>query len=308
MPIQKLNLSLLSVCLLVVTCAVNSASAAADSCNTDLSRFDYPAAMADAKQALASNPGDGGQFICLGRAQYESGDFRTALSSLNSADKTVLSPPQRVLLQNWFGVTLRRLGRLQEAWQAQQIGLNLARQINDTPGLATALHNTAGMLYDQGYAIQAIQVYRSSLSINPDAAERSASHNNVGLILQAQGDWTGAEQELNEAIRINRAGGHFHHLGKHVMNLGNLRRLQGRYAEAEALINEGVPLEEKAGDRYWLAVASRYKGWLAKDQGNFSLALAELDKAKSFYSDAGSPLEANQVDGELTALQARLKR
>ena len=303
-----MNVFRVIVYILGLGAAINQVYAATDPCNIALSKFDYVTAMDDARLALASSPGDGGQLICLGRAQYESGDFCSALSSLTAASKTKLTPSQGVLLLNWFGVTLRRLGRLQEAWQAQQTGLNLARQINDTPGLATALHNTAGMLYDQGYANQAIQVYRSSLAINPDAAERSASHNNIGLILQAQGDWNGAERELNEAIRINREGGHFHHLGKHLMNLGNLRRLQGRYAEAEALINEGVLVEEKAGDRYWLAVASRYKAWLAKDRGNVSLALAELAMARSLYADAGSPLEANQVDSELMALQARLKR
>jgi tetratricopeptide (TPR) repeat protein len=280
----------------------NLAYAATDQCNLALSQFDYPAAMAAARLGLDADPDDGGQRICLGRAQYETGDFRTALTSLIEASKAALTPTQRVLLQNWFGVTLRRLGRRQEAWQAQLAGLALARQINDTPGLATALHNTAGMLYDQGYAGQAIQTYLSSLAINPDAAERSASLNNIGLILQSQGDWQGAEQAMTEAIRINRNGGHFHHLGKHLMNLGNLRRLQHRFAEAAALIDEGNALEEKAGDRYWRAVANRYRGWLARDQGNVSLALTALDKADTLYLEAGSPVEAAQTELEKSQL------
>ena len=259
---------------------VGHASGAMDPCNEALTRFDYPAAMAAARQALDANSRDGGQLVCLARSQYESGDFRSALVSLQAADATQLTPRQRVLLQNWLGVTLRRLGRAQEAWVAQQAGLNLARQINDTPGLATALHNTAGMLYDRGYAGPAIQTYFASLAINPDAPERSASHNNIGLILQSQGDWQGAERELNEAIRINREGGHFHHLGKHLMNLGNLRRLQKQFDEADALLRQGRALEEKAGDRYWLAVASRYWVWLARDQGDIPLARSELVRAR----------------------------
>ncbi|MGO9445717.1 MAG: tetratricopeptide repeat protein [Thiobacillaceae bacterium] len=298
------KISFVVTALLVAGIGVTSqfARAATDPCNAALSRFDYPAAMAAAWRGLDANPNDGGQLICLGRAQYETGDFRTALTSLTQASKTELAPTQRVLLQNWFGVTLRRLGRREEAWQAQLAGLALARQINDTPGLATALHNSAGMLYDQGYADQAIQTYLASLAINPDAAERSASLNNIGLILQSRGDLQGAEQALTEAIAINRAGGQFHHLGKHLMNLGNLRRLQHRYGEAAALIDEGNALEEKAGDRYWRAVAHRYRGWLARDQGNVSLALTELDKADRLYLEAGSPLEAAQTEGEKAQL------
>lgn len=297
------------VCLLYAGLAgIGHASAATDPCNDALARFDYPAAMAAARQALAATPRDGGQLICLARSQYESGDFHAALTSLQAADGVDLTPRQRVLLQNWLGVTLRRLGRAQEAWLAQQAGLNLARQINDTPGLATALHNTAGMLYDRGYAGPAIQSYRASLAINPDAPERSASHNNIGLILQSQGDWQGAEREIGEAIRINREGGHFHHLGKHLMNLGNLRRLQGRFDEADALLKEGQALEKKAGDQFWLAVAHRYQGWLARDRGDLPLASSELAQAQALYLQAGAPVEADQTNTEYAQLQARMEQ
>jgi tetratricopeptide (TPR) repeat protein len=292
------------VCLLCIDYGISHASGAMDPCHDALARFDYPAAMTAAREALGVNSRDGGQLICLARSQYESGDFRSALGSLQAADATELTPPQRVMLQNWLGVTLRRQGRAQEAWLAQQTGLNLARQINDTPGLATALHNTAGMLYDRGFAGPAIQTYLASLAINPDAPERSASHNNVGLILQSQGDWQGAERELNEAIRINREGGHFHHLGKHLMNLGNLRRLQARFDEADALLREGQALEARAGDRYWLAVADRYQAWLARDRGDIPLALSELVRAQALYLEAGAPVEANQADNESAQLQA----
>jgi len=293
------------LCLLCIDLfGIGHASGAMDPCNDALARFNYPAAMAAARQALAANSQDGGQLICLARSQYESGDFRSALISLRAADSTQLTSRQRVLLQNWLGVTLRRLGRAQEAWLAQQAGLNLARQINDTPGLATALHNTAGMLYDRGYAGPAIQTYSASLAINPDAPERSASHNNIGLILQSQGDWQGAEQEMNEAIRINREGGHFHHLGKHLMNLSNLRRLQKRFGGADVLLQEGRALEEKAGDRYWLAVASRYQAWLARDRGDSPLALTELARAQALYLEAGAAVEADQTKTEYAQLQA----
>jgi tetratricopeptide (TPR) repeat protein len=289
-------------CVLLLCHVQGTALADGDVCNAALARFDYRAAIAAASKTLKQNPEDGGQLICQGRARYETGDFRSALVSLQTADKTTLTPVQRVLLQNWFAVTLRRLGHEQQAWEAEMAGLDLAQQNHDTAGLATALHNTAGMLYDQGYPVQAIQTYRASISINPDAAERSASHNNVGLILQQLGDWDGAAREIEQAIRINRQGGHFHHLGKHLMNLGNLRRLQGRYDEALKLINEGEALEEKAGDRYWLAVACRYRGWLARDQGNIPFARAELQKARKLYVEAGASIEEDQTAEELAEL------
>jgi tetratricopeptide (TPR) repeat protein len=162
-------------------------------------------------------------------------------------------------------VTLRRLGRQDEAWVQQQAALKLAQDIGDQAGEVAALHNTAGMCYDHGDVYGALNDYQNSVAINPDAAERSASLNNTGLILQANGDIYGARQALEAAIALNRAGGHFHHLGKHMMNLGNLERQPGHYDEARRLLDEGRALVEKAGDVYWLGVAAHYYAWLDND-------------------------------------------
>ena len=95
------------------------------------------------------------------------------------------------------------------------------------------------------YAATAVALYRESILLNPDLSERSASLNIVGLILPAQGKHTAAETWLQEAIALNRAQSHFHHLGKHLMNLGNLYREIKRFNEAEALLDEGAALIDR---------------------------------------------------------------
>jgi tetratricopeptide (TPR) repeat protein len=171
--------------------------------------------------------------------------------------------------------------------------------------LATALHNLAGLAWARGNAVDAIALYRESIPINPDLSERSASYNNIGLIRQAQGQLAEAEYWLEQAIALNREHDHSHHLGKHLMNLGNLYREEKRYAEAASLLDEGVALIDRAGDIYWQAVAARYRGWLARDQGDEVAAAHWLARAAHGYDAAGAGSDAGAAREELSRLWLR---
>ncbi len=289
------------LCLLACLATI---PAAADTCAEALHRFDYPAARNIAQARLARDEGDAAAWICLARGQYETGQFAPALLSLQRTDALPMDAGTRVLADNWYGVTLRRLGRRAEAWERLQAALALARQIRDQGGLATALHNTALLLTDAGRPDAALAAYRESLAINPDAAERSASLNNMGLIEADRGNPVLAAQLIEAAIALNRREGHFHHLGKHLMNLGNLYRSQGRFDEADALLKEGAVLVAKADDRFWIAVSHRLAGWLARDRGRIGEAAAQLEQAARDYARAGAPVEEAAARGELARLEA----
>jgi len=287
----------------VFLAALASAPAWANPCDDALNRFDYPAARSLAQERIARDERDASAWICLARSLYETGRFAEALSALNRTAALTMNAATRVLADNWYGVTLRRLGRRAEAWDRLQAALALARQNRDQAGLATALHNSAGLLYDAGRAIPALDYYRQSLAINPDAAERSASLNNMGLIEADRGNPTVAARLLEAAIALNREHGHFHHLGKHLMNLGNLRRGERRFDEAEALIREGTALVEKADDRYWIAVSHRLAAWLARDRGRTLQAAKLLEQAARDYALAGTPVEEAATRDELARLR-----
>lgn len=279
-----------------------AAPALADECNEALNRFAYPQAQAVAEARLVEQPKDAGAWLCLARSRYERGDFPTALEALKRTENLKLSPLLSAQINNWYSVTLRKLGQLGPAWQHQQVALTLARKIDDPGTLATALHNTATLLNDMGYKPAALTYYRESASFNPDLAERSASFNNMALIKEELRHPAAAEPLFQAAITLNRQHGHFHHLGKHLMNLGNHYRQLGRHDEAAALIEEGSTLVAEAGDRYWIAVGHRLSAWLATDQGNRQEAAAHLRQAIIDYKAAGAAPDANAASTELTAL------
>lgn len=289
--------------LLVFLAALAAAPAAANPCDEALNRFDYPAALGIAREQITWNDRDAPAWVCLARGLYETGRFAEALVALKRTDALPMNATTRVLADNWYGVTLRRLDRRAEAWDRLQAALDLARREGNRAGLATALHNTAGLLYDAGQAIPALDHYRQSLAINPDAAERSASLNNMGLIEADRGNPVAAEGLLQAAIALNRQHGHFHHLGKHLMNLGNLRRGERRFDEAEALIREGAAWVEQADDRYWIAVSHRLAAWLAMDRGRTLQAVKLLERAARDYALAGTPMEEVATRAEMARLR-----
>lgn len=271
----------------------------ADACHDALAAFDYPLAQRLAQTGLDAQPADADAHMCAARAAYETGRFSGALAHLRSVEMQAPQAELRTYAYNWLTVTLRKLGREPEAMQYGLAALAWARRERSRQNLATALHNLAGLAYARGDAATAMTLYQESIPLNPDLSERSASLNNVGLILQAQGDRAGAEKWLREAIALNRAQGHFHHLGKHLMNLGNLYRESGKFDEARAMLDEGAALIERADDQYWLAVAARYRGWLARDRGNWAEAGRWLALAARTYDQAGAATDAEAAREEL---------
>lgn len=276
--------------------------AQADACHDALAAFDYAQAGQLAQARLKTLPADPLARMCAARAAYETGHFADALLHLRAVEAQFPQAESRTYAYNWLTATLRKLGREREAMQYGQAALAWARREASQQNLATALHNLAGLAYSNGNAATAMALYQESIPLNPDLSERSASLNNLGLILQAQGDRVAAEKWLREAIALNRAHGHFHHLGKHLMNLGNLYRETGKFDDAEALLNEGAVLIERAGDQYWQAVAARYRGWLARDRGDWAQAGRWLALAARTYDLAGATADGDATREELARL------
>jgi tetratricopeptide (TPR) repeat protein len=108
---------------------------------------------------------------------------------------------------------------------------------------------------------------------------------------------------MEAAIAVNRQQGHYHHLGKHLMNLGNLYRSFNLPDQAENLLREGTALVEKADDRYWMAVSRRLAAWLAMDRGQHERAMALLEQAAREYGAAGAPIEESAARAELDRIR-----
>ena len=76
----------------------------------------------------------------------------------------------------------------------------------------------------------AIAHYLAALTIAPDYYP---AHNNLGAIYLARADFKSAEQQFQEAVRLNNSDGQAY------FNLGNVFLLTGRYSDAESALASG---------------------------------------------------------------------
>ncbi len=113
-----------------------------------------------------------------------------------------------------------RLGALLEKQSQWQSALQSYQRVLEIDGDdADALFHRANMQYRLGRLDEAVSSYRSALRINPALA---GAHNNLGAVLEVQGDHEAAIVEFRNALAIapQRADAHFN-LFKSLVRRGN---------------------------------------------------------------------------------------
>jgi tetratricopeptide (TPR) repeat protein len=128
--------------------------------------------------------------MCEARAAYETGRFVAALDILRRVEALQPQAETRTYAYNWLTVTLRKLGREREAMQYGQAALARWRGVRP----ASRIWRLRCTIWPdwpirEGNGLRwRWRFIQESIPLNPDLSERSASLNNLGLILQAQGD------------------------------------------------------------------------------------------------------------------------
>ncbi len=131
----------------------------------------------------------------------------------------------------------------------------------------------AGVKADQkGEANQAMKHYQKSIELAPGFYP---SHNNLGTIYVAQGNFEAAEGEFAQVIELN------HNDAQAYFNLGNVFYLTQRYRDAERTLQEGLKREPgSAFGNYLLGAVHARLGKLDQAEHNLRAAL-ELDPEMS---------------------------
>jgi tetratricopeptide (TPR) repeat protein len=111
--------------------------------------------------------------------------------------------------------------------------------------------------------------------------------NNVGFVLQAQGDWTGALAQYRQALAIRKkALGEEHpDVAESLNNIGELLRAQGNWAGALALHQRALTIRKKAlgEDHPEVAVSLINLGDILRLQGDFAGAVTHHQQALGIW-------------------------
>jgi len=171
---------------------------------------------AQAELDCRTGPGTADLLGGLGWAEYRSGQLGKAEEHLLAADEILKNAPRpepRLLAQTLdsLGVVQRDLGH----YEAAELGFRRALEVLDAPGAddprrRAAIHNNrAGLWYYRGEYRSALDDYRTALRLQ-EARGASPSEvaqvlNNLGLVRQELGDFSGARDDLLRALAMKEA-------------------------------------------------------------------------------------------------------
>ncbi|MBN2592457.1 MAG: fused MFS/spermidine synthase, partial [Sedimentisphaerales bacterium] len=176
--------------------------------------------------------------------------------------------------------------------------------ISVDPGLSIKAYNEIGMIEaGRGRLAEAIEAFKGALEYNEKAEVRQSMSNinyNIGIALQRQGDKNQAATYLQNAIQDYRDDlTKEPDSAKIAARLGNALATVGNFAEAAKYFRQAVNLDPlNVGNRSMLAQALSI-------QGHYDEAIAELQKAIGFMSQAGNEDAAGQLKKLLELIEQK---
>ena len=225
--------------------------------------------------------------------------------SFAQAQQPVVDSLTRVLEASEGEQKVKVLNELFRATQSQDpvtaIGYarqaaNLAREVNDTKGLAAAYNNLGVAYRTQGALDKALEYYLQALDgyrqiENPEGI--AATQNNIGTIYSLKKDFSRAVEYFEQSYEIFKTATDTARMVGALNNLGNLHNDLRLYDQAEKYYNESFALSNKHGKPLADAV---------NNMGNLYFRQEKYQRAAEFYKKA---LElAHQDNNRLLALSS----
>ena len=173
----------------------------------------------------------------------------------------------------------------QAATKAQSSGTRLL--------LARAKLVQGWALDDQSQRKEAAEAYSTAQQIYEQAGDRDGTAtalNDLGMVLQKQGDLAGARAKLEEAIIDFRQIGDENGLGGALTNLGEVCRSEGNLAKAEGLYREALEIFRKVGRKDNEYAAMNNLGGVLYQRGDFRGARRLFENLLDVRQAAGDRL------------------
>lgn len=188
-------------------------------------------------------------------------------------------------------LALIRLGQIEQSIQLSDQALALAKETDDTEGIARCLNNL-GMAYNtSGQLDQAIACHQQALAIRRKAGNKKGEAHDLGNLGTAYFEAGQIEQAVThhqQALAIAQELDDSQFLtASWLNNLGSIYRIQGRVPEARELLQQALVLAHKVG---YLTAASN----ALTNLGIIEMESGQLGKAQEFYEQA---LSANRQMG-----------
>jgi tetratricopeptide (TPR) repeat protein len=201
----------------------------------------------------------------------------------------MLSKPQAVPRTTLRAAALRAAGRLARlqgdyaaAYDLYEESLGISRELNDKPGLSSALFSLGFVAFDQGDNVTARARYEEALPLLRDMGDSyftAGALYSLGNMAAQEEDYALATSRYEESLRMYREMGDLHGIANSLLGLGELARSMGDYEAAYKLNTQGLQIWEELGHRLNIALTMHNLGYVAR-------RLGDQDKARSLFSEA----------------------
>ena len=253
-----------------------------------LSRGEFRAAEAAARDLLRHMPPDPSALVLLGAALVKQERFEDGLEPLGQALEY-----DRGLVEgwNWLSISLRNLGRLKEAESACLTGL---QHKPDDPGLNFNL----GLVYMAAHEFErASQYLERALYVYP---QNPQIQQNLGLAYQEMGEDGNAEACFTKAIQLAPTA------EQPLLSLASLALERGDFQRASTCAMQALALAPNSVSSHLLAARSNMAASLVREAQAHIDRILELDPENSLaYALQGTQ---RQYEGDFEAAAAAFGR
>lgn len=168
-------------------------------------------------------------------------------------------------------------GDLAEAEPLMRASLELARELGDQHGVATALINLGNVAHQQGQLDAATRYYEASLALSRergDLVNAAWVLSGLGSAARLRGAAGEAEALYAQSLALFTAAGTTRGVAWVLISQGRLAREREEYERAASLCTESLARQRELGDRAGIAAALNELGLVAQARGDLARAEA----------------------------------
>ena len=194
--------------------------------------------------------------------------------------------------EEYIGVIDRRRGRLDDAVRHEERALEIQRELNDAPGVATALTNIGTIARDRGDYAKALDSFMQALAIRERTNDRlELTLRNLALIYRDLGDDATTRKYFSRALEVASAKADSANYAATLGTFASYLADVGEFAPALAAADESLAVGEAIGNRPSV-------GFSMLDSGRALLGLKRSAQAEARLREAlavGLALDQHEI-------------
>lgn len=285
---MKYAYSLFGLLLIATSAWADSAAQPAEACERALESGDFAQAVVQAEKALHAAPNHREAYLCLGRAQGESGHAAEAVAALQAAEKLSVQPVEHIVALTLLGNQHQSTKAYDDAIAAYRQSLGIARSEKNGYFERINLNQIGKALQGKGDVSAALEQYLQGMKLAANDNERADSNARVAAAHSLLGNHDKAIEHQIKAMLFEERSGDLNHYANANIELGRICLAAKNFADAEKWLGKFLGTIAESGSSYWQAKARYLLGQVKTAKGSAAEAADQFAQARVLALKAGA--------------------